>query len=51
HHLIHTQEKPHVCVICNKAFSKKINLTYHNRVHTKERPYSCDVCGKAFSQK
>lgn len=50
HRRIHTQEKPHVCTICNRAFSRVFLLQIHQRTHTGERPFSCEECGKPFNQ-
>ncbi|XP_072003469.1 uncharacterized protein [Engystomops pustulosus] len=44
-----TQEKPYVCGLCGKNFTKKSHLVTHRRVHTGEKPYSCHDCGKRFT--
>ncbi|PRD17671.1 UNVERIFIED_CONTAM: zinc finger protein, partial [Trichonephila clavipes] len=45
----YSMEKPHVCEVCNKAFSECSALDLHLRTHTKEKPHVCETCNKAFS--
>ncbi|KFM57928.1 Zinc finger and BTB domain-containing protein 46, partial [Stegodyphus mimosarum] len=40
----HTGEKPHMCEVCNKVFTKKGNLTQHYLIHKTEKPHVCNVC-------
>ena len=44
-----TEERPHVCDICNKGFVKREHLTKHLRIHKSDnKRYSCEYCQKAF---
>ncbi|XP_055086289.1 zinc finger protein 391-like [Periophthalmus magnuspinnatus] len=51
HFRVHRRERPYSCSVCDKAFTKKSNLTDHMRTHTGDKPYSCSVCEKAFTLK
>lgn len=44
-------EKPHVCVVCQKAFSQSSNLITHMRKHSGYKPFKCGMCDKAFQRK
>jgi hypothetical protein len=38
------------CHICGKNFTRKINLSGHERSHYGDRPYQCSFCDKAFAR-
>uniref|UniRef100_A0A8C3PA92 C2H2-type domain-containing protein n=1 Tax=Chrysemys picta bellii TaxID=8478 RepID=A0A8C3PA92_CHRPI len=42
------RKRTHVCSECGKKFSKKGNLTKHQRTHRDERPFRCSQCQKSF---
>lgn len=44
-------EKPHKCVVCQKAFSQSSNLITHMRKHSGYKPFQCGMCDKAFQRK
>ena len=41
--------RPHVCVVCDKRFTRKEGLSVHSKLHTGQNVYSCPQCGKTFS--
>ncbi|XP_017115929.1 zinc finger protein weckle [Drosophila elegans] len=45
HQLVHTDEKPCVCPVCNAAFKNKARLRVHSQTHG-EPQFKCDICGK-----
>lgn len=49
--LLLTGEKPHKCVVCQKAFSQSSNLITHMRKHSGYKPFKCGMCEKAFQRK
>ena len=52
HMLSHTKAKPFQCLVCNKGFVSKSNLSAHQRLHegTALR-YKCTLCDKKFSHR
>lgn len=48
HEKIHSQDKPHSCSYCGKAFKQLSNLKLHQRIHSDEKPYACSYCEKTF---
>ncbi|XP_078512703.1 uncharacterized protein LOC144772334 isoform X2 [Lissotriton helveticus] len=48
-HETHSVGGPHHCTNCDKSFTRKLHLRYHQRIHTGERPYHCTDCEKSFA--
>lgn len=44
------EEKPHECLYCTRAFSRRHDLERHVRVHTGVKPYHCPCCQKSFAR-
>ncbi|XP_076152701.1 uncharacterized protein LOC143136095 [Alosa pseudoharengus] len=45
---IRSGEKPHQCILCEKAFVTFTQLKRHMRKHIEEKSHKCLQCGKAF---
>nr|XP_021512696.1 transcriptional repressor CTCFL-like isoform X3 [Meriones unguiculatus] len=48
HVKIHSNERPHLCHLCLKAFRTVTLLRNHVNTHTGTRPYKCSDCDMAF---
>nr|XP_021195584.2 uncharacterized protein LOC110380051 [Helicoverpa armigera] len=50
HLLTHSGQRPHVCVVCSKAFTTKWNLKLHRWTHMSRsaKPFKCGLCKGAF---
>ncbi|KAH7707266.1 zinc finger protein 84-like protein [Aphelenchoides avenae] len=46
-----SDDKPHVCPLCEARFSEKAQLTRHSVVHSEERPFACTQCSKTYKAK
>lgn len=47
HKILHMEESPHKCPVCNRSFNQRSNLKTHLLTHTDHKPYECS-CGKVF---
>lgn len=43
-----TEDRPHVCKICELSFRKISHLKQHELSHTNQRPHKCKYCEKSF---
>ena len=48
--LVHTDENPHTCNLCDKSFTQASNMKKHMLIHTGEKPHTCKLCDKSFTQ-
>lgn len=46
--MIHTDERPFQCHICDKSFRRKSHLTVHVARHSGEGKFVCGICRKAY---
>ena len=44
-----SDQRPHQCDVCKKAFKHKHHLVEHKRLHSGEKPFECKKCFKRFS--
>lgn len=49
HLYVHSNERPHKCDMCDKAFRTSTHKIVHMRTHTGERPLQCRICGLGFA--
>ncbi|KAG8179635.1 hypothetical protein JTE90_007365 [Oedothorax gibbosus] len=48
----HSGERPFVCSLCQRGYSRRSVLALHvQQVHECRKPFQCDACGLRFSQK
>ena len=50
HMIIHSEDKPFSCNICEKSFRDSGTLVRHKKIHNSLRPFSCEFCTRTFVQ-
>lgn len=48
HLIVHTDERPFKCTICDKSYKYAETLASHNLFHEDSKPYQCKSCDKNF---
>ena len=48
--VVHADDRPYVCDVCDKRFTQSRHLNRHRRVHRGEKPYTCPRCPASFSR-
>ena len=46
---VHTDIRPHRCLVCGKCFTTNSHLTDHQATHTQQKRFHCLQCGKRFA--
>ena len=50
--VVHGNEKPITCLICNQTFGQKGGLNRHVKaIHTNDKPFTCLICNQSFGLK
>lgn len=51
HRFVHAEEKPYLCDVCQKRFTRKGTLRFHMRIHKEGyKEFKCDVCEKVLKK-
>lgn len=45
------KDRPFICSICTRGFTRLEHLKRHEQSHTNEKPFLCTLCGKCFARK
>lgn len=46
---VHSDIRPHPCLVCGKCFTTNSHLTDHQATHTQQKRFHCLQCGKRFA--